>query len=531
MTMSEEVGLDVRDANGMEHDKLGLFASKGNSGGKAGGEGGRESGSRRDDADRSGWWGSKYKHHASGLSFPKSVPSDKNVGLPKATAQKPPVFRLPRVEGRIPEKNVANYTDRTGTVHDTRVDRITNRPVSQEFEDAISRLYRGEDISPDELERTVPELRNEKELADVLTRYDKLFHPENYENMDEKLNKAYVDFSSPVVTSDTNDSLKPGESYQVKQGREAWIVTGLPGSGKSTGFVGPISKFNGCRVVDSDAIKEHIPGFCGGLGAPKVHEMSKSINDMIMSDSIKRGDNIVYPVLGYNADYVGDQIDSMRRKGYKVHLILNELPFPIALGRCLDRRLAKGRNIPLDMFRKVGDRPSQAYEELKKKVDTYQKHSGDAVTRTLVENGVNENLPPPPREKVYTYNGMPLGEYSQYSVGKNGDVSFGETGSQNQFKKPERPWHETFHVKQNKPKYWGWGFQHAGHDAQDGAEGAQDAPQERVDKLGNVSLLDARSNRAPSYDVSEIPDSYEDEIESYETAFDSARFAYVMSGE
>lgn len=503
---------DVVDANGMKHDEKGLFSGYSGSAG------------HRSDYD---------KFH--------SIPHDKFFGISdfKSYAPKPP-FRLPNVKTNGPEKQRYRYIDARGKEYNTRIDRITNRPVSDEMENAINQLYRGEEIPIDKIEQ-IPEIRRESKLADAYCTLDEIMHPEEYENRDGKINEIYRKFSSDTITQDTNDALNDGESYKVKQGKELWLVTGLPGSGKSTSFVGPISTQNQARVVDSDAIKEQMPGFCKGLGAPNVHEHSKSINDRILAESLKRGDNIVYPVLGYNATYVGDQIDSFRRHGYKVHLILNELPFSQALARCLERRLATGRNIPLAMFKKVGDRPSEAYEELKKQVDTFEKHSGDGVNTTLVERGENKNLPPPKKEIAYTYKGMPLSQYIGYGHDPYGNTTISKPHGKESVAK----FADSFKMSPvERPKYvkssWLDSFKRKfTHDAMDAADGVDSFP---CDEFGNLIIgriaakpskmtQDGSENTDAANDTFDIPVALNGEIEGYETAHDLARFHFATDNE
>ena len=519
---------DVTDRNGMKHDEKGLFSRS--SGSAAHHHGGGENKERDGDDKRGDRRGHDAPHpryddllaslesirHGFGGSYAGAHTSSHGgwKGAPHYDPPKPkPVFRIPNVKTDGPAKQAWRYVDSKGKEADTRIDRITDRPVSEDMEDVINRLYRGEEVPMEEIE-SIPEIRNEKKLADAYCTLDRFMHPEDYEAKDRRLNSIYHKFSARTVTPETNEALKDGESYEVKQGRELWLVTGLPGSGKSTTFVGPISRDNNARVVDSDAIKEKMPGFCKGLGAPNVHEQSKSINDRILAESLKRGDNIVYPVLGYNADYVGDQIDTFRRKGYKVHLVLNELPFSQSLARCLERRLATGRNIPLAMFKKVGDRPSEAYEILKRKVDDYEKHTSDGITSVLTDIGMNKDLPPPKdrRQSVYTYHGKPLQGIETYEHDDYGNVHFG--GGDN---KHVEEFAKEFSVKpQKKPQYWAKSWldsflrgKGTGTDARDGAENAPDEslPFRRVD----------------------IPEAFDGEIDGYETAGDLARFHYVAN--
>ena len=222
-----------------------------------------------------------------------------------------------------------------------------------------------------------------------------------------------------------------------------------------------------------------------------------------------RGDNIVYPVLGYNADYVGDQIEDFRRKGYKVNLVLNELPFSQSLARCLERRLATGRNIPLAMFKKVGDRPSEAYETLKKKVDTYEKYTGDGLATKRVEQGANKNLPPPKQERIYSYHGLPLTDVVTYENDDYGNTHFTMPDYD---KSNSTSFATEFNVKpQARPKYWGKSWLDS---FKRGKDTAQDGPVD--DKCGKCLFLHIS-----------IPETFDGEIEGRESARDLARYHYI----
>lgn len=82
-----------------------------------------------------------------------------------------------------------------------------------------------------------------------------------------------------------------------KKERKAFIVIGLPASGKSSAVAEPLAQKYGALIIDSDEAKERLPEFTDGLLADAVHEESSDIAERVRSNAIENGDNIVlcYP--------------------------------------------------------------------------------------------------------------------------------------------------------------------------------------------------------------------------------------------
>ena len=170
---------------------------------------------------------------------------------------------------------------------------------------------------------------------------------------------------------ETNEGLEGDDSYEVAQDRQVFIAIGFPAAGKSTTYANPLAKKYRARLCDSDIIKKILPEFDNGYGGNLVHGESTNLNEQIIDEASDRGDNIVYPILGYKKDKLQNAIAFFRRKGYAVTLCFKDMPMPIAKGRLLVRFLQKGRYLPLGCISKVGDKLPSSFDANKGLCDAY----------------------------------------------------------------------------------------------------------------------------------------------------------------
>lgn len=127
-----------------------------------------------------------------------------------------------------------------------------------------------------------------------------------------------------------------GTGAAVK-GKRLDIVSGGPGTRKSSMVAEPLAKEHGSFVADSDAIKPKLPEYGKGEGAPQVHKESAVINYKNMLKAMKNGDNIVYPTVASSAKRLQDVIDLFKQNGYDVHLHHVSLPVETATRGVVDR--------------------------------------------------------------------------------------------------------------------------------------------------------------------------------------------------
>ena len=221
---------------------------------------------------------------------------------------------------RAERANLApKYAAPDGTRYATRFSKFLDKPISEELNGIISDLAAGIMVPEKDIAAT-PEWREAMERAKAVE--DSIFEkygvrstlaiktPERLAMQDNIVEAAL----SPVITRtvkvegletplELHEKLKDGESYTVARERKACIVTGLPAAGKSSVFANPIALEMKARICDSDAIKRVLPEFDNGYGGNAVHEESTEINEKkVLEAASDRGDNIVYPILGYKPD-------------------------------------------------------------------------------------------------------------------------------------------------------------------------------------------------------------------------------------
>lgn len=147
------------------------------------------------------------------------------------------------------------------------------------------------------------------------------------------------------------------------------IIIGPPGSGKSSVVSRSLKSDLRAIEVDSDAVKERLPEFDGGLGANAVHEESKALADIIMKAAIDGGMNIVHPLVGGNAEKMAKLIDKMTALGYTVNVRLVHIPATESLSRVINRFGEEGRAIPPSYVMGIGDGPLRTFNLLKQRED------------------------------------------------------------------------------------------------------------------------------------------------------------------
>lgn len=162
---------------------------------------------------------------------------------------------------------------------------------------------------------------------------------------------------------DNDDEIKLGyggakpKGEEPQSGSQAFIVIGLPASGKST-LVNSISDKLGAVILDSDFAKRKLPEFDGSsAGANLVHKESSNIvfggagdEPSLFGYCKTHKINIVVPTIGHDQTDLHTLRNSLIRAGYKVHLTATVLKRTTAAKRALGRFLLTGRYVPLGLI-------------------------------------------------------------------------------------------------------------------------------------------------------------------------------------
>lgn len=166
----------------------------------------------------------------------------------------------------------------------------------------------------------------------------------------------------------------------VQAGGKAFIIIGLPASGKSS-IANKISDHFKAVILDCDFAKRKLPEYEGNpAGASIVHEESDAIvfgNELFASNSkfkpvfeycFENKLNIVVPKIGHNYEKIDDLTIGLSKLGYEVHLTLVSLDKRKATIRAVNRFKKQGRYVPLSLiFDGYGNDPALTYYRLKNK--------------------------------------------------------------------------------------------------------------------------------------------------------------------
>ncbi|TWV88897.1 zeta toxin family protein [Chitinophaga pinensis] len=203
------------------------------------------------------------------------------------------------------------------------------------------------------------------------------------------------------LKNDEGIKLKKGGAFPnsgVKVGGEAYIVIGLPASGKSS-ISNKIADDFGAIILDSDYAKRKLPEFNAlPFGATLVHEESDRIVfgdpsnkqefKSLFDHCIELNANIVIPKIGSNVKGINMLIDTLLTVDYGINLTLLELDRVKATKRALDRFMTTKRYVPLSLiFDTYGNHPTITYfkivEQRKNDLKSYGIISNDVEKTAL----------------------------------------------------------------------------------------------------------------------------------------------------
>jgi Zeta toxin len=165
----------------------------------------------------------------------------------------------------------------------------------------------------------------------------------------------------------------------LKGNKEAYLIIGLPASGKS-GIANTISESVGGLILDSDYAKRKLPEFSlYEYGATLVHKESSKIvsgfdskperfNEILSLNerAIINKYNVVIPRIGHSLNDVLTIARNYRKLSYKIHLILVNLNRRKATIRAIKRYIDTNRYVPLDLiYDEYGNDPILNYYQIK----------------------------------------------------------------------------------------------------------------------------------------------------------------------
>ncbi len=229
-------------------------------------------------------------------------------------------------------------------------------------------------------------------------------------------------FRSKKLADDDGIRLGKGGALpasKVRQGKEAFILIGLPAAGKST-IASRISKSHGAVVLDSDYAKRKLPEYNNhSYGASLVHEESSNITFGFGSKNprklkslyelcVEKKYNIIIPRIGQTPQSIIDLANVLKNKnGYKVHLVLVSLSKRDATIRAAVRYHKSKRYVPLGLiFDGYGNDPSLCYYFLRsKRTDLFESFGAISTLKSTPECVDKVGKTP---ASMYRYNDLTL---------------------------------------------------------------------------------------------------------------------------
>jgi len=136
--------------------------------------------------------------------------------------------------------------------------------------------------------------------------------------------------------------------------RVAFIITGLPGAGKST-LTNEIKKNFKAIVIDADDFKKVIPEYNNGIGTSATHKESKVLFRKMGEKTIANGDNIILPILGRNEKPFTEIVQSLKDNKYNIIMVRVDIPVNIAKLRNFKRAIETNRYVYNDLISKEVD--------------------------------------------------------------------------------------------------------------------------------------------------------------------------------
>lgn len=184
------------------------------------------------------------------------------------------------------------------------------------------------------------------------------------------------------IRLDNDDKIKLGKGgalpqTEIKKGKKAFFITGLPASGKS-GIANKIADAEGAVILDSDYAKRKLPEFAQGqYGASVVHDESAVIVFGDEKDEsalnlkgycLSEDYNVVIPKIGNSEESLLELAAYFKGFGYSVHLTLVSLDRQKATVRAYERFAKSKRYVPLSLiFDVYSNDPTLTYYRLKQR--------------------------------------------------------------------------------------------------------------------------------------------------------------------
>jgi predicted ABC-type ATPase len=193
------------------------------------------------------------------------------------------------------------------------------------------------------------------------------------------------------IVSTFSDHVKPPPSTQAPV---AIVMMGGPASGKSSIASGiPKEHFVNCN---SDDVKELIPEYQEAVkksaknAARMAHEESNYVMQQVRNQALKDRKNILMDGTGKEADKYLAFIQTLKKNGYHVHVMMPDLDKDEAKKRATARAEVTGRWVPEEIIDKAYDAIPQNFEPIARAGDDFSLYDANGRPPRLVWSKVGD---------------------------------------------------------------------------------------------------------------------------------------------
>ncbi len=153
--------------------------------------------------------------------------------------------------------------------------------------------------------------------------------------------------------------------------RQAYIVMGYPGAGKSS-ITDPLRERDLAAHIVSDDVRPYIPEYLDGANNGGINEEAALISNDVARHFIARGSNLIVETLGTSKG-IAVRSAALRQAGYQITLVHVDAPKAVAMERAIKRYREDGRAVLLSSYDADND-----------SVYRYAKEKGDVDAGTVI---------------------------------------------------------------------------------------------------------------------------------------------------
>jgi predicted ABC-type ATPase len=193
----------------------------------------------------------------------------------------------------------------------------------------------------------------------------------------------YSDIQSPG-RQDYERKVIKREISGATAGDQAVFMSGGPASGKTSLLNKQFGDAKGFAVIDPDRLKGYDPVMVIGVAmgmreaAALAHENSSRLSKQLYATVRNQGLNMLMDGTGANSEKYINQIQELKRKGYKITLLAQHVEEEVGIDRALKRADLTGRYVPPEFIRHAYEVIPGNFERIARVADSATLNDGQS---------------------------------------------------------------------------------------------------------------------------------------------------------